>query len=34
MEHEAMRGIMADHNIEGHFRALIGIWEHQPWREF
>jgi hypothetical protein len=25
---------MADHNIEGHFRALVGIWEQDPWREF
>ncbi len=28
-----MRGILADHNIEGHFRALIAIWEAEPWRE-
>jgi len=28
-----MRGILADHNIEGHFRALIAIWETAPWRE-
>jgi hypothetical protein len=28
-----VRGILADHNIEGHFRALIAIWESEPWRE-
>lgn len=28
-----MRGILSDHNIEGHFRALIAIWETEPWRE-
>ena len=28
-----MRGILSDHNIEGHFRALITIWETEPWRE-
>jgi hypothetical protein len=24
---------MADHNIEGHFRLLIAIWERSTWRE-
>lgn len=28
-----MRGILADHNIEGHFRALVTIWETGEWRE-
>jgi hypothetical protein len=28
-----MAGIMADHNIEGHFRLLVGFWERPPWRE-
>jgi hypothetical protein len=28
-----MRGILSDHNIEGHFCALIAIWEAEPWRE-
>jgi len=28
-----MPGIMCDHNIEGHFRALIAIWEREPWQE-
>lgn len=28
-----MRGIVSDHNIEGHFRALVDIWENAPWGE-
>ena len=28
-----MPGIMADHNIEGHFRLLVAIWEREVWRE-
>ena len=26
-----MRGILSDHDIEGHFRALVTIWETEPW---
>ena len=28
-----MRGILSDHNIEGHFAALIAIWEAEPWND-
>jgi hypothetical protein len=28
-----MLGIISDHDIEGYFRALISIWEKEPWRE-
>jgi hypothetical protein len=28
-----MLGILSDHNIEGHFRALVAIWEAEPWRD-
>ena len=28
-----MRGILSDHNIEGHFRALIALWEVEPLHE-
>jgi hypothetical protein len=28
-----MRGILSDHNIEGHFRALVAIWEAEPWSD-
>ena len=24
-----MRGILSDHDMEGHFRALISIWEKE-----
>ena len=24
-----MRGILSDHDMEGHFRALISIWERR-----
>jgi len=27
-----MRGILSDHNIEGHFNALVAIWEADAWR--
>jgi hypothetical protein len=29
-----MRGILSDHNIEGHLNALIAFWESGPLREF
>ena len=28
-----MPGFMADHNVEGHFRILISIFEREPWCE-
>ena len=28
-----MAGVMADHNIEGHFRLLVMILEQEPWKE-
>jgi hypothetical protein len=28
-----MPGIMADHNIEGHFQVLLRILRADPWRE-
>lgn len=27
-----MTGIMADHNIEGHFVALLRLWTSGPWK--
>ena len=27
-----MTGIMADHNIEGHFAVLLRMWTSDPWR--
>ena len=27
-----MAGIMADHNIEGHFAALLRMWTSDPWK--
>ena len=27
-----MTGIMADHNIEGHFAALLRLWTSGPWK--
>lgn len=29
-----MPGIMADHNLEGHFEILLRIMRADPWREF
>jgi hypothetical protein len=29
-----MPGIMADHNIEGHFQVLLRILRAEPWQEF
>jgi hypothetical protein len=28
-----MLGIMSDHNIEGHFRALVAIWKTDVWND-
>ena len=28
-----MPGIMADHNIEGHFRVLVRILQTDPWHQ-
>ncbi len=29
-----MRGVLSDHNIEGHVDALVAIWKSEEWHEF
>jgi hypothetical protein len=29
----AMRGIVADNNVEGHLTALLRVWQSEEWRE-